>query len=233
MSRFGTSATGTKSVMLVDCTLREGKQSIKKKLSVNEIILVAEQVLSLGVDQLEVGHAAISAREVNLLRQIRRIFPSISLMTHARAKREDILMASEARVDWVGIFISTNQHAAHRISNFSVQKVIDQVSESVVLAKENGLKVRFTIEDSSRTDMALMMHLFEIAVDLGADRICFADTLGILEPREVGAVVRKLTEKFSPVPLEVHLHNDRGWPWPIPWRRSTRVPDGYPPQSME
>lgn len=70
--------------------------------------------------------------------------------------------------------------------------------------------MRFTIEDSSRTQLAELLRAYRIAMDAGADRICFADTLGVMEPDQVRALTRKLREHCADVPLEVHLHDDRG-----------------------
>ena len=48
-------------IKITDATLREGKQSLQGGLSNKDILDMAERIISLGVDQLEVGHAAISA----------------------------------------------------------------------------------------------------------------------------------------------------------------------------
>jgi len=195
---------------IIDATLREGKQSLQRGLSNKDILNIAEKIVSLGIDHLEVGHAAISDNEVKILRSIKENFPKISLMTHARAMTGDIEKAIDANVDWIGIFISANDYAKFRINNFSVNKIIERVQRSIELAKTNGLKVRFTLEDGSRTDSALMMKIFENAVSYGADRLCLADTLGILEPKEVNKAIQMLVKKFKDIPIEVHFHNDRG-----------------------
>ncbi|MEO1263317.1 MAG: hypothetical protein AAFZ15_31195 [Bacteroidota bacterium] len=199
-----------KNTFIVDATLREGKQSLRRDLSARNILLLAEKIVSLGIDQLEVGHAAISAAEINMLKQIKTTFPEVSLMTHARAIHSDIQQAIAAQVDWIGIFISTNGFAKYRINNFSVEKIMEQAATSVEFAKANGLKVRFTIEDSSRTDSSLLLNVYECAIQMGADRICLADTLGIMDPKEVDCAVRMLTNWHNEIPLEVHFHNDRG-----------------------
>ena len=199
-----------KNTLIVDATLREGKQSLSRDLSTRNILMLAEKIISLGIDQLEVGHAAISEEEIKMLRQIKKNFPEVSLMTHARAIPSDVKQAIAARVDWIGIFISTNGFAKYRINNFSIKKIMEQAAASVELAKANGLKVRFTIEDSSRTDSSLLLNVYECAIRMGADRICLADTLGIMEPKEVECAVRMLTNWHNEIPLEVHFHNDRG-----------------------
>lgn len=199
-----------KTTSIIDCTLREGKQSLQRALSTKSILNLSEKIISLGIDQLEVGHAAISKNEIRVLQQIKKAFPTTSLLTHARATTNDVEKAIEANVDWIGIFISTNEYTKFRITNFSIEKVIEQASKSVALAKANNLKVRFTVEDSSRTDNNLLLNLYDAVIRLGADRICLADTLGVLEPKEVEFIVHKIKKRHPKTPLEVHFHNDRG-----------------------
>ncbi len=198
------------STKIIDSTLREGKQSLQRELSNKDILNIAGKVISLGIDQLEVGHAAISKNEIKILRSIKKNFPETSLMTHARAMSNDIEKAIDANVDWIGIFISANNYARFRINDYSIEKIMERIQRSIELAKINNIKVRFTLEDSSRTDRSLMLKIFEQAINWGADRICLADTLGILEPKEVDTAIQMLMKKIKDVPIEVHFHNDRG-----------------------
>ena len=157
---------------IVDATLREGKQSIQKELLNKDILKIAEKIISLGIDQLEVGHAAISIDEVRMLKSIKKNFPATSLMTHARAISNDIERAIDAGVDWVGIFISANNYARYRINNFSIEKIKERIHESIELAKANNLNVRFTIEDCSRTNSNLMLKILKM--QLFGERIEYA-----------------------------------------------------------
>lgn len=200
----------THAVKIVDATLREGKQTLQRGLTEQEIFSLAEHIISLGIDQLEVGHAAISKKEVRMLQGLKLRFPGISLMTHARAMISDIEASINAGVDWVGIFISTNEYAKYRIADFSIEKVMEKVALSIAFAKKHHLKVRFTLEDCSRTNQQLAFDLFDQALRAGADRICLADTLGILEPAEVEYAIRTLVNRYGDIPVEVHFHNDRG-----------------------
>lgn len=66
------------------------------------------------------------------------------------------------------------------------------------------------MEDCSRTNNNLAFNIFNQAIDFGADRICLADTLGVLEPKEVDTIIRNLVKQCKNIPIEVHFHNDRG-----------------------
>jgi 2-isopropylmalate synthase len=55
-----------------------------------------------------------------------------------------------------------------------------------------------------------MMQAYEAAIEAGANRLCIADTVGVLEPAQVTEKVRFLCRERPGVPVEVHLHDDRG-----------------------
>ena len=54
------------------------------------------------------------------------------------------------RRSWVGIFLGVNRLSQE--CRFSIQEPLSDVIIRAVIAKELGLKVRFTVEDASRTE---------------------------------------------------------------------------------
>jgi len=66
------------------------------------------------------------------------------------------------------------------------------------------------VEDASRTPLDKIILAFRTAVEAGADRLCFSDTVGILTPEEVRYQLGYLKREFPTIPFEVHFHNDRG-----------------------
>ena len=59
-------------------------------------------------------------------------------------------------------------------------EAIDIICEHIAYARGLGLKVRYTPEDATRTDFAFLIRVCNAAIEAGADRISFADTLGIM-----------------------------------------------------
>jgi len=111
----------------------------------------------------------------------------------------------------VGIFLGINSisHRARLPSRTPGQlraAIVDSVSHAV----DRGLKVRFTVEDGGRTDPNDLLEVFQAALRAGSQRVCFADTVGSLEPSAVGAAVARLRHAFPGVEIEAHLHDDRG-----------------------
>ncbi len=73
-----------------------------------------------------------------------------------------------------------------------------------------GLKVRYTPEDASRTEFEFLVRVCNAAIQAGADRISFADTVGILQPHQMYERIRSLRERLLPCKIDLHCHNDYG-----------------------
>lgn len=56
---------------------------------------------------------------------------------------------------------------------------MNRVKQAIEEARNLGMKIRFTIEDASRTNGEDISYLGKIAYQAGASRISLADTVGI------------------------------------------------------
>ncbi|EQB68100.1 MAG: hypothetical protein AMDU5_GPLC00017G0063 [Thermoplasmatales archaeon Gpl] len=76
-------------------------------------------------------------------------------------------------------------------------------------ARSQGVKVRFTPEDASRTDWDYLTDVIRTAESAGADRIGIADTV-IMLPWRTRAMFRQLSRSFPGLEFDIHAHNDLG-----------------------
>ncbi|MCA8951163.1 MAG: 2-isopropylmalate synthase, partial [Planctomycetes bacterium] len=135
----------------------------------------------------------------------------VPVLAHARARREDIDAVHASGASQVGIFLGINEISrAVRVPGASTDALLAMITDAVSHAHRLGLVVRFTVEDASRTPRDELLLAYETARRAGADRLCFADTVGILGSREIEDVVADLVRHFPGLPVEVHLHDDRG-----------------------
>ncbi len=197
-------------IIILDSTLREGEQSRGICFSIQEKILLAKKLRDFGVGIIEIGQPGISEIEKQNCITIAREVNSIDILVHSRANTADVLAARETCASWIGIWASFNDISlATKFSNKSRNWIKDEVFNSIKLAKKLGFKVRFSIEDASRTSFEHIYDLGISAVTAGADRISLADTVGIWHPRECYDAVKFAKENFN-CEIEVHLHNDIG-----------------------
>jgi homocitrate synthase NifV len=92
--------------------------------------------------------------------------------------------------------------------NFS--KAVDDTVECIEYAKRNGVKsVTIGANDSARVSEDKLIEFSLKMKECGAGRIRYCDTWGWDTPSTIYRRVRLLAEKVE-IPVEVHVHNDRG-----------------------
>lgn len=193
---------------IIDASLREGAQAPGVAFSIEGSVEIAKLLVALPIDMVECGHPKASEHEALRVRAVVKACGDVPVLAHARAKVEDIDAVKESGAQWVGIFAGVNDISRTcRIRNASIA---DLVRDAIAYAKSVGLKVRFSVEDASRTPADELMDTFQTALAAGADRLCFADTVGLLCPWEVEEQVSGLVNRLKGIALEVHLHDDRG-----------------------
>src|SRR5687767_9573020 len=139
---------------LLDSTLREGEQTPGVRYRLEDKVAIARELDAFGVDYLEVGHPAVSNDVFAACKAITREGLRTQTMAHARALREDVDRARQCDVSWVGIFYSVREEALQQRFRRDLAQVITQVQDVVGYAKEHGLKVRYTPEDTVRSPWA-------------------------------------------------------------------------------
>lgn len=194
---------------LLDSTLREGEQTPGVRYRAEDKVAIARELDAFGIDYLEVGHPAVSDDVFRASRAVANAGLSTQTMAHARAIREDIDKARQCDVDWVGIFYSVRNEALQQRFRRDLDQVIATVTDVVGYAKEHGLKVRYTPEDTVRSPWINVRRVAQAAVAAGADRISIADTTGCMTPSTMAAFVERLKAVVD-CPLHVHCHNDLG-----------------------
>ncbi|MER5968942.1 hypothetical protein ABT112_04195 [Streptomyces sp. NPDC002055] len=196
---------------IIDSTLREGMQSAHGRFTLQQSAEVASLLARCGVDTIECGHPARDEDELRRVAAVVEAAGAVPVLAHARADADDIEAVAKTGAAWVGIFLGVNETSRRsRLPGRTLEDLYGRIQESVSHARSLGLRVRFTVEDSSRTDTGELVEAYLIALEAGAERICFADTLGVMEPQEVRTRIQELRRRCPGSDIEVHLHDDRG-----------------------
>jgi 2-isopropylmalate synthase len=97
---------------------------------------------------------------------------------------------------------------------WNLERMVNNVQDSIRFAKQNGLPVMFVTEDTMRATPEILTTLYGAAIDEGADRLCLCDTVGNATPQAVRNLVRWMRtfvqEREAEVGLDWHGHRDRG-----------------------
>ena len=196
-------------VEILDSTLREGEQTPGVTFYVEEKIAIANLLDEFGVDIIEAGHPMVSKDVFRGVKEIANQGYNAEILAHCRAVKEDIDAAISCDVDWVGIFFCVSNQRLERQFRLNLDKAVELIADVIEYAKEHGLKVRYTPEDTVRTDYASVVKVSKAAVEAGADRISIADTVGAATPQKMYELVSRLKSDLK-VKLNVHCHNDLG-----------------------
>ncbi len=201
-------------VGILDSTLREGEQTPGVVFTVDQRVEIARALSSLGVAMIEAGHPAVSPDIYEGIKRIMKLKRegeiTSEILAHSRAVKRDIEVGAELEVDRIAIFFGVSDihlKAKHHVSR---EEALNIIAEHVSYAKSHGVKVRFTAEDGSRTDLDYLVQVVKTARDAGADRVSIADTVGILYPSKTRELFSYLTREVPGVEFDIHAHNDLG-----------------------
>ena len=97
--------------------------------------------------------------------------------------------------------------------NWTLDTLLGHVEKSLGYARDHGIPVMFVTEDTTRAHPDHVRALYELAIDLGAERVCICDTCGHATPdgaRRLVTFVKGIVEaKGRPVGIDWHGHRDR------------------------
>lgn len=196
-------------VTILDTTLREGEQTPNVKFAKEQKIKIARLLDDFCVDIIEIGHPIISDYDKECVKAVASLNLKAETLAHARALKEDIDAVVDCGTDWVGIFCGINKFALKHKLHRTKKEVINMITDSIKYAKDNGLKVRYTIEDATRTDFKDIIEIGKLAKQAGANILSLADTVGVTTPEQFHNLITKIKKRVD-IDLEVHCHNDLG-----------------------
>jgi 2-isopropylmalate synthase len=207
----------TRHIRIFDTTLRDGEQSPGASMTHDEKLLVADQLVRLGVDIIEAGFPAASPGDLAAVKAIARMVRGASVAGLARANRDDIDACYEALQDAVDpvlhVFIATSDiHMQYKL-RMTPEEVLERVSEMVAYAHSSFAKVEFSAEDATRTDRDFLVKVCAAAIAAGATTINIPDTVGYMMPHEYTSLITHLRASvpgIENVTLSAHCHDDLG-----------------------
>uniref|UniRef100_A0A7S0D2A5 Pyruvate carboxyltransferase domain-containing protein n=1 Tax=Amorphochlora amoebiformis TaxID=1561963 RepID=A0A7S0D2A5_9EUKA len=133
------------------------------------------------------------------------------IVCHTRCHISDVKAAVNTGIQGVNMYMATSPILAKHSHGKGIDVVIENATEVVKYVQSHGLEVRFSCEDSFRSDMSDCLKVYKAMDALGVDRVGVADTVGIATPSQVREVISKVREAIRPeTGIEFHTHNDTG-----------------------
>ncbi|HGY55175.1 MAG TPA: 2-isopropylmalate synthase [Caldithrix abyssi] len=205
---------------ILDSTLREGEQTPGVYFDTHIKQAIADKLDQIGINIIETGHPAVTPEIYQAVRQIARRGLKAHIGAHSRSLEKDVDLALECGVDFLGIFYCVSDHRLTNVFKKELNSAVEQISRIIRYAKEKkpDLLIRYTPEDTVRSEFSNVIEAASAAVAAGADIISIADTTGFMVPgtsNNMYDYVLQLKEELakrghSPM-IAVHCHNDRGF----------------------
>jgi 2-isopropylmalate synthase len=196
-------------IRVFDTTLRDGEQSPGVALRPESKLEIAMLLDKLGVDVIEAGFPITSAGEMEGARLIASAGMKAEVCGLARAEKKDIDAVIDTGIRYVHIFIATSDIHLKDKLRITRKEALDKAVSAVAYAKSMGMRVEFSAEDATRTDIEFLKEVYRAVERAGADRINIPDTVGCASPEFMAHMTREIVSAVS-LPVSVHCHDDLG-----------------------
>ncbi|GAB7348984.1 hypothetical protein MBLNU459_g7965t1 [Dothideomycetes sp. NU459] len=194
---------------IIESTLREGEQFANAYFDTETKIRIAKALDEFGVDCIELTSPCASEQSRLDCEAICKLGLKAKILTHVRCHMDDVKVAVETGVDGVDVVIGTSSFLREHSHGKDMTYIKNAAIEVIQFVKSKGLEIRFSSEDSFRSDLVDLLSLYAAVDKVGVNRVGIADTVGCASPRQVYDLVRTLRGVVS-CDIECHFHNDSG-----------------------
>ena len=208
----------TRKIHIFDTPLRDGEPSPGASRNTEEKLVIAQQLIRMGVDVIEAGFPISSPGDFRSVQEIGRIAgDACTVCGLTRAVEKDIDRAAEAlksakrpRIH-TGLGVSPS-HLRDKL-HITEDECVERARRCVEYARRYVEDVEFYAEDAGRSDQDFLIRVIQAAVDAGATVVNIPDTTGYSLPEDFGARIKGLSDNvigIENVIISVHTHNDLG-----------------------
>jgi 2-isopropylmalate synthase len=210
-------------ILLNDETLRDGLQGpsvVDPPIEAKRAILRAMD--ELGIDTADIGLPGAGPRAVAdvtaLCREIAdsrlEVRPNCAARTLVRDIEPIVRISSATGVAIEACLFIGSSTIRQYAEDWTIETLLQRTEEAVRFAVEQGLRVMYVTEDTSRAHPETIRRLYTRAIECGAHRICVTDTVGHSTPAGVTALIRfvrsLVEETGEEIGIDWHGHRDRG-----------------------
>ncbi|MST61451.1 2-isopropylmalate synthase [Peptostreptococcus anaerobius] len=206
-----------KTIKIFDTTLRDGEQTPKVSMNIDDKVKIAKQLEKLGVDIIEAGFAFASEGDFEAVKKVAESVTKPIVCSLARAKKSDIERAAEAlknaKHPRIHTFIATSDIHLENKLNMTQDECLNHAVEMVKYAKTFIDDIQFSAEDATRTDKEFLVRIFSAVIEAGATVINIPDTVGFSQPHEYFELIEYIKENtkgIENVDISLHCHDDLG-----------------------
>jgi len=194
---------------IIESTLREGEQFANAFFTTEQKITIARMLSDFGVEYIEVTSPMASEQSRRDCEIISKLGLKSKILTHIRCHMDDAKVAVECGVDGIDIVFGTSSYLREFSHGKDIPYIIKTAKEVIQYIQSQGKEVRFSSEDSFRSDIVDLLQIYQEVDKMGVNRVGIADTVGVANPRQVHKLVKTVRSVVN-CDIEFHGHNDTG-----------------------
>ncbi len=194
---------------IIDSTLREGEQFAKGNFSLFDKIEIAKALDAFGVEFIEVTTPIATPESFKTAETLASLGLKAKVITHTRCHMEDARVAIETGVAGLDLLFGTSSYLREFSHGKSIAQIIETAREVIEYVKSHKVQVRFSAEDTFRSQESDLLEIYKAVADMGVNRVGLADTVGVATPRQVYTLTSEVRRAVS-CDIEFHGHNDTG-----------------------
>ena len=216
-------AKTTKTIEILDSTLRDGAQGEGISYSVQDKIHICRALDELGVTYIEAGNPGSNPKDMEFFQEIKKLpLKNAKICAFGATRRKDTTCAEDSNIrsllaaetDNVVIFGKSWTFQVTDILNATLEENLNMIEETCAYFKGYGRKVIYDAEHFFTAfveDKAYAMQTLQAAVNGGASVICLCETKGGFMIDDCRRAVAEVVKLFGDkVTIGIHTHNDCG-----------------------
>lgn len=206
-------------VIINDVGPRDGLQNQSKILTPAERVGLVKALLAAGLQQVEVG-AFVSPRAVPAMAGADEVLAGLrdavnATLTVLIPNLRGYELATAAGAKSVCMVLYGSDGMAQANVRMSRGQAEDATVEILQRARSDGVRVVATVAVAFEcpfdgpVDPGLIADITARFLELGANEVCIADTIGAANPAQVRALTQRLVDTHGPQRLGCHFHDTR------------------------
>ena len=203
-------------VEIMDTTLRDGEQTSGVSFAAHEKLSIAQALVDLGVNRLEIASARVSEGEFEGVKRV----AAWARRTGNIDKLEVLgFVDGTVSLDWIEsagcrvvnlLCKGSYKHVTEQLRRTPEQHLAD-IRRVVEEAARRGIGVNVYLEDWSNGIQHSPEYVFQFVDtlrDLPISRFMLPDTLGILNPADTYTYCKQMVDHYPELNFDFHAHND-------------------------
>ena len=204
---------------LYDTTLRDGAQTHGVDFSLEDKLLIAEQLGGLGIDYVEAGYPGANPTDTKFFSEERKLGTKLTAFGMTKRPGRSIsndpgfqaLLAAQA--DAICLVGKTWDFHVDVALGITLDENLAAIKESVEAVVASDREVLLDCEhffDGYKANPDYALSCAKTAYEAGARWVVLCDTNGGTLPEEVEEIVAAVVEHIPGDHLGIHVHNDTG-----------------------